>query len=66
MAGTLPLREGAHRLNAAALIHGELKSEGIVAGRCINIASRPDPAWLNRATCHPIRGRMFVLAFSAS
>jgi hypothetical protein len=31
MAGTIPLREGAHRMNAAALIHGELKSEGIVA-----------------------------------
>jgi hypothetical protein len=50
-------------MNVAALVHGMLKAEGMVAGRCINTASQPDPAWLHRAMWHPIWGNNIGLFF---
>jgi hypothetical protein len=59
--GTVHLREGAHRLGMAASIHGVLMAEGMVAGGCINIASRHNSAWLRFTTWHPIRFGIMVL-----
>jgi hypothetical protein len=53
---TYHLHEGAHRLGLATQIHTRLMIEGMVAGGCINVASRCCPAWLRFATWHPIRG----------